>query len=68
MAEAMTHAQKRAFKQGQVAFLQGERVVDNPHTSDVAFVYWRRGWLAQQASEDAGQPRCRFCGQTVQEG
>ena len=58
--EPKTPAQRRAFKQGQVAFLEGESAVDNPHMTDVAFTFWRRGFLFEKRAAEG--PTCAFCG------
>ncbi len=59
--EPRTPAQIRAHKQGQAAYLAGESSLDNPHQTDIAFVWWRRGYKQAEAVNTAGQPRCPHC-------
>ena len=61
MDEPNTSAQKRAHRQGQAAYLAGESVLDNPHHTNVAFLWWRKGWKLAEAANTTGHPRCPFC-------
>ncbi len=61
-----TRAQAEAYAQGQAAFVRGISVTDNPHLTDVAFIWWHRGWKdAQAESLPPDTPCCPWCNRAI---